>query len=293
MSLFNPVGQQGSIGLNPRGIWLSGSTYNRSDAVSRNGGSYVALTNALTGSGTDPLTDPTDWMQLAAPGASSATGIQLIRMGAKNFATSSSTFSTWVITVTGTHTQGNTLVFYLFSGANNPAPTISSIVDSRSNTYTVDKTISGTYGSGVAALWVGHAPLTTALQPADTITFTLSSAVANLAAGVLEFSNVPSSSPTDVTSSGASTSSVTTIDGGTTAVTAQTNELAVSAFTISPTTGVAPGAGFILADAYTFTGTVTRGVGIMYQIIPTVQTVHATVTTPSAQPYVAATAVYK
>lgn len=68
MPVFNPVGVQGAPGLNPRGVWSAAATYNKSDFVSRSGGSYMALANGLTGSGTDPATDVTDWLQVAAAG---------------------------------------------------------------------------------------------------------------------------------------------------------------------------------------------------------------------------------
>ena len=55
----------GKVSVTPKGAYAAGTQYERLDAVSHGGGSWMAL---KTVQGVEPGTAPESWMQLAAPG---------------------------------------------------------------------------------------------------------------------------------------------------------------------------------------------------------------------------------
>lgn len=80
MSLMNPIGVTGPVGMNWRGVWVASSNpaYNLRDVVRRPnvstptlGGQFYCLANNIT---SDPLVDTTNWIQVTADGATGATG---------------------------------------------------------------------------------------------------------------------------------------------------------------------------------------------------------------------------
>lgn len=79
MGLMNPVGPIGPAGLSNRGAWQStGVTYNYRDAARRPnattpnaGGYFLCLANGIT---SDPLIDTTNWLLIAADGATGPAG---------------------------------------------------------------------------------------------------------------------------------------------------------------------------------------------------------------------------
>ena len=62
----------GKVSVTPKGAYDAGTQYERLDAVSHGGGSWMAL---KTVQGVEPGTAPESWMQLAAPGKNGTDGI--------------------------------------------------------------------------------------------------------------------------------------------------------------------------------------------------------------------------
>ena len=63
----------GKVSVTPKGAYAAGTQYERLDAVSHGGGSWMAL---KTVQGVEPGTDPESWMQLAEKGKTGDTGPQ-------------------------------------------------------------------------------------------------------------------------------------------------------------------------------------------------------------------------
>jgi hypothetical protein len=63
----------GGVTMVWRGTWSSSTGYSKSDGVSYQGSSYIAL-NAVGPSATPPASDPTNWGLLAQAGSPGATG---------------------------------------------------------------------------------------------------------------------------------------------------------------------------------------------------------------------------
>ena len=63
----------GKVSVTPKGAYDAGTQYERLDAVSHGGGSWMAL---KTVQGVEPGTDPESWMQLAEKGKTGDTGPQ-------------------------------------------------------------------------------------------------------------------------------------------------------------------------------------------------------------------------
>ena len=63
----------GKVSVTPKGAYAAGTRYERLDAVSHGGGSWMAL---KTVQGVEPGTDPESWMQLAEKGKTGDTGPQ-------------------------------------------------------------------------------------------------------------------------------------------------------------------------------------------------------------------------
>lgn len=122
--------------------------------------------------------------------------------------------STFVYTIVGTGISVGSLAIV---GGSMDAGTISSVADSKGNTWSVDKTINaGGVGVGIAS-----AVLTADLLTGDTITITTSAAMRSAWCG---YYGLPSASPLDKTASATGTSTTPT---ATTPATTQAKELVV------------------------------------------------------------------
>ena len=143
--------------------------------------------------------------------------------------TQNSSAAAVTITLTAAIAAGHTLVGGIcWEAAAGSVPTISSVVDSRGNTWTTtpdDSVVAGT----TLAVAIIRARATTALQVGDTITITISAARSKWAIQLDEFDDIDASSPKDVTAHNAPGSS-TSMVSGTTATTAQASELLYAAF---------------------------------------------------------------
>lgn len=165
----------------------------------------------------------------AQPGAGGATFVQ------RFVSASPASAASLVVTVAATTTAGN---FAILAGKLSGGVAVSTVVDSRGNTWTVDKKSANASG-GTA--FVASARLTTALQVGDTITVT-PAATASGAFAAYEYSGI-SASPADASATGNGTS--TTASAGPTSATVQANELAVSVVASgSSLAGLTPPAGY-------------------------------------------------
>jgi hypothetical protein len=141
----------------------------------------------------------------------------------------SSSATSVTITLTAGIAAGHTLIGGIcWEAAAGTVPTISSIVDSRGNTWTTtpdDSVVNGV----TLAVAVIRARATTALQVGDTVTITVSIARSKWAIQIDEFDDVNASSPKDQVAHNAP-ASATALTTGTTATTAQNYELMYVAF---------------------------------------------------------------
>jgi len=186
--------------------------------------------------------------------------ISLVRQLTAN--TSSSATTLVYTVVSGSEpVAGNLLVL---SAVTSGSRTISSIVDSRSNTYaTADLAAFGTSCTG----FVAYSMLTTSLQVGDTITITWSS-TANSAVNISEWSGIATSSPLDqhTNNNSIGTNSVSTFSVGPTGTTAQADELVIAAFGYVGSNSGTAGSGYTLLTRVQSTGT-NRSVHAEYQIV--------------------------
>src|ERR1035437_2627287 len=126
-------------------------------------------------------------------------------------------------------TKGNHLI--LLASDTGSGIVVSSVTDTKGNTWQVDSTQANT---SVASISIASVYLTTALTTSDTITVTLSGA-GTFRGGLLEeYSGIATTSWNDVNASntGADSTSMTT---GATAATGQANELTIEAFCLQAT----------------------------------------------------------
>jgi hypothetical protein len=154
----------------------------------------------------------------------------------QRFASYGNTAINHTVTVAANTTQGNFAVLAIRTGG---GAAVSSVSDSKGNTWTVDRQTTNT---SLARGAIATARLASALTTSDTITVTLaSSQFANVAA--FEYSGVATSSPFD--QSAINNGSGTTASAGPTGTTTQADELVVGfAGTGSANTGFTPPVGW-------------------------------------------------
>jgi hypothetical protein len=143
--------------------------------------------------------------------------------------------SSLAVTLTHAVSTGHTVLGALLweAGGGGGVPTISSIVDSRGNTWTTTPDASGGGATNTTvAVAIVRARITTALQIGDTITVTISGGTrSKWAAQFDDFDDVNSSSPKDQTATTGNTApSGTSLTTGATSATAQAYELLYSVF---------------------------------------------------------------
>lgn len=170
-------------------------------------------------------------------------------------------------------------------------PTITSCVDSRSNTYTTTPDVSVNAGTTVSVA-VLRGRITTALQAGDTITITLAVARTRWALQVDEFDDL-SASPLDQTASNAPGSS-TSLSTGTTSATTQADELVYAVFGFgSGRTVTLPGGWTGGAKVETSAGSSDRALQVIHKYVTSTGTQQGTLTLSSASTYAGAIATYK
>ena len=204
--------------------------------------------------------------------------------------------STWVsgagtstvVTVVGAH-SGHAVVMIGFEGdAFGDPGFVSSVVDSRGNTYAQRFDMNQFLVGRVICF---SAPLTTALQDGDTITVTHTSAAQR---AVLAFSaSSIRATPADKTATNTA-SGVTSLSSGTTAATTQADEFLVGGFMVLDSVfgeALTPTGGWTQRTAVQLSvglsGT-TRTLFTLHKVVSAIGTQEATATIPSSSSYVGA-----
>lgn len=208
-------------------------------------------------------------------------------------ATQNSGATSKAITVPFAVPIGHTLIIAcVWESAAGAVPVISSVVDSRSNTYTTTPDASVNAGTTVSCA-ILRGRITTALQVGDTITITIGSSRARWAVEIDQFDDIIAASPLDKTATNAPASSAN-LSSGVTAATAQASELAVAIFgfgagrTVTDLGGWSGG-----AKVESSAGTTDRGLQVTHRYVSTTGTQEGTVIISSASTYAAAIATYK
>jgi PKD repeat protein len=166
-------------------------------------------------------------------------------------ATSAATFSVTIPAGTNTVAGRHLVVGYLFSGTGGDS--VTSVTDSRGNSYRTDAVKSNSGSSGLKA-YLFSAKLTTALVAGDTLTVTQSTSTTYHAIQVHEFDNFDPTSWADRSAVGNASSASTSVTTAATATTSAAAEtlVAVAGMGDTPTT--------LTSDAgWTDAGAVTAG----------------------------------
>jgi len=196
------------------------------------------------------------------------------------------------ITLTAAVSAGHTLIGGIcWEAAAGTVPTISSIVDSRSNTWTTtpdDSVVAAT----TLAVAVIRARVTTALQVGDTITITISAARSKWAIQIDEFDDVNASSPKDVVAHNAPGSS-TSLASGTTATTAQAYELLYAVFGLGTGRTITIPSGWSGGASVETTGGTDRALQAAWKYQATTGAQSVTLTLNTASTYGGVIAAYK
>jgi len=172
-------------------------------------------------------------------------------------------------------------------------PTVSSISDSRGNTYTADEQVDG----GVTvAMVMFRGRITNALDVGDTITITISAARVRWAINVDGFDDIlqaHSLSPLDVHANTPSVSS-TSLNSGTTGRTAQDKMLVYVAYGLGAGRIFTPPAGWTAAASVeTSAGSSDRAVKCLHKYATVIGTQNAVTTINTSATYVGAISTYK
>jgi hypothetical protein len=195
------------------------------------------------------------------------------------------------VTVTRQVPAGHTLLMgIVWEAAAGSVPTISSIVDTRSNTWTTtrdDSTFSGT----TVACAIVRARVTTTLLPGDTVTVTVSVARSRWAAQIDDFDDL-AASPLDAHTHNSGTA--TSLSTGTTGATVAQAELVFAVFGFPSARGPSIPAGWGGGtDLETTAGTTDRAVQTTWLYVSSTGTQTGTLTLASSSAYAAAIATYK
>jgi hypothetical protein len=201
--------------------------------------------------------------------------------------TQTGTATTYVITLSATAAAGNLAIGRIGTGS---TVTISSVTDSRGNTWTVDKT----QGSGPSAHLVSTGQDVGTLQSGDTITITISGSIAAGTAIFDEFSGMDITSSRVDKTAGNSAGATTARDAGTTAATTQADELVVGAFAIAgDETSLTVGSGYSHFTSDYINDSATNSIAGEYQIVSATGTQNPTATAGANAAYRAVVATYK
>lgn len=196
-------------------------------------------------------------------------------------------------TVTTPVSAGRTVAgAIVWDSSSGTIPTISSVVDTRGNTWTADVTAGGA-GNTTVAVGIFRARVTTALLAGDTITVTIGAARARWAMQYDQFDDLLPSA-LDVGASNSNPGSATSLVTGATLDTGQPYELAYAAFGM--------GAGRVItippdwsgtASVETAAGSADRALQVIYQYSSTAGAQQGTLTLGTASTYTAAIATYR
>lgn len=195
------------------------------------------------------------------------------------------------VTITRPVAVGHTLLMGLvWEAAAGSVPTISSIVDSRSNTWTTTPDDS-TFGGTTVAAAIVRARVTTALVPGDTVTVTISAARSRWAAQIDQFDDL-ASSPLDAHTHNAGTA--TSLSTGTTGATVAQAELVYCVFGFPSARGPSAPAGWGGGPVLeTTAGSTDRALQSTWLYVSATGTQQGTLTLASSGAYAAAIATYK
>jgi hypothetical protein len=248
--------------------------------------SDVDPTNSGYAYGAKYIGDGFNWQRLIQlPGLMA--GLTFIKAGGNEV---NGTGTTAAITVpSGGHAVGNDLIVVVSTQGSS---VVSSVADSKSNTYTVDTTeVDGT----TVSISVIRSRLTTALVSGNTINLTLSATSSSIITDSAEFSGLKAStSQLDQTAVSTGASAVTSLAVGPTSTTTETSELAIVAYAISGSTGGSTlGSPFTKLNDLTGTAGTVRALVWGYNILNATAAVSSSATITTAHGYAAAITTYK
>jgi hypothetical protein len=224
--------------------------------------------------------DGISWLRdLAMPGVAGPPKF-VQNVGSANLAASGSSFS---MPVTNLPAVGHTLLMTVSTSA----PTVTSVIDPRGNTWVVDA--SSSYTSGAVSIVRGQ--VATAYQSGDTLTVNLSAANGQTShAFVAEFTALPAS-PVDQTATNTSTTATTALDAGVTAATSEAVELVFAAWVCGGTSTATAGSGYTIIDAGS--NVLTRPCISEYAATSTAGAQHPTATLSTAHGFAGVVVAYK
>ena len=194
---------------------------------------------------------------------------------------------TAAVTVTNAPGAGNLLILSGMSGGN----TITSVTDSKGNTWRVDKT-GGNSTVGVPSVASTVQDVGT-LTGTDTITIHWQASISGTAAAAVhEFSGATNT--VDQTASNLNATAGTARDAGTTAATTNANDLVWAAWAIkAKETSLAAGTGYTTPTTAFYASGTTASIEFEYQIVSATGAQHPTATAGKSAAYGGVTVVYK
>jgi hypothetical protein len=211
-------------------------------------------------------------------------------------ATGTSSVSTLSVTLTAGALAGHTVIGAVaWESSAGTVPTISSVTDSRGNTWTTTPDVAAGGNSNVtAAVVLIRARITTALQVGDTVTVTITGGTRSRWLIQLDDFNDVNTSPLDKTQHADNPTASASLATGSTAATAQAYELAVAAFAYGGT-HAAPTvpSGWTGATQLTAGSTTIRNLMVVWKYTSSTGTQQGTLTIDSSAAYCGAIATYK
>jgi len=198
--------------------------------------------------------------------------------------TENASTTTSTLTLSSGVSSGHTLMAAVcWEASAGTLPTISSVVDSRGNTWTTTPDVSALAGTTLAVA-ILRARVTTALLTGDTITITLSASRSRWAWQVDDFDDV-NTSPKDQTASNSPGSSAS-LSSGTTTATAQAYELLYAVYGFGTGRTVTIPAGWSGgAQVATSAGSTDRAMQAVWKYANATGTQQSTLTLSSASTY--------
>lgn len=209
---------------------------------------------------------------------------------------STATTDTGIITVDSAVPVGRTVTAaVVWESGTGTIPAVSSVTDSRGNTWTVDKT-AGAAGNTTVAAMLARARITTALQVNDQISIVIGENRVRWAMQADSFDDVNASSPLDKTAANNNPGNNTALSSGVTTATAQAYELCVAVFGFGQgrTVTIPTGDGWAgTAKVETNAGSTDRGLQVIYKYTAATGTQEGTLTVSPGSTYTGLIATYK
>lgn len=206
---------------------------------------------------------------------------------------STATTNTGIITVDSVVPVGRTVTAAVVweSGAGT-IPSVTSVTDSRGNTWTVDKTAGGAGNTTVAAM-LARTRVATQLEIGDQITIVIGENRVRWAMQADSFDDVDAS-PLDKTAANNNPGNSASLSSGVTAATVQAYELAVAAFGFGQGRTVTIPAGWSgTAKVETSAGSTDRALQVIYKYTAATGTQEGTLTLSSGSTYTGLISTYK